>query len=412
MEEGKAKGGDRRREENGRKRRDHLVEMDLAKLYQNLSIAEEDRAIHEISEEDKLDGVEDVDQCLVGKVLTDRNRVWFRGPWHFGNSLIALEKPVGTGSISQLMFNKTAFWIQIHEIPIMCMNRRTAKWMAEQIGEAVELPSESRECWGKFMRVKVRIDISKPLKRWLRLKLGKTEEVTMVSLKYERLPEFCFTCGRIGHSNKECQDEEAKEATLEETVSKYGSWLKAPIPDRTKIKGGVQVNVSSSDRLKPQENSQEVEGDGSVSLKFGIKSSLKQDGSAASTAASQPLMMVKRKGNLDTIEGNGPPGSIEMCIDGLGPGVEVSSTELGHPNNVQSQSPQLFLEGVANPSHLQPKILVQPILGPHTGDVKNLEQPMETEPPKSPPPPSAKTSKKMEESCPRINSEKSCWSNY
>ena len=67
----------------------------------------------------------------------------------------------------------------------------------------MEIPSESRECWGKFMRVKVRLDISKPLKRWLRLKLGKLEEVIMVGLKYERLPDFCYAYGRIGHGIKE-----------------------------------------------------------------------------------------------------------------------------------------------------------------------------------------------------------------
>lgn len=53
----------------------------------------------------------------------------------------------------------------------------------------------------------MKIDIDKPLKRWLRLKLGKTEEITVVNLRYERLPEFCFACGRIGHGIKECVDE-------------------------------------------------------------------------------------------------------------------------------------------------------------------------------------------------------------
>jgi hypothetical protein len=36
----------------------------------------------------------------------------------------------------------------------------------------------------------------------------------MVSLKYERLPEFCYVCGRIGHVSKECNDEEAKRLKL------------------------------------------------------------------------------------------------------------------------------------------------------------------------------------------------------
>jgi hypothetical protein len=61
------------------------------------------------------------------------------------------------GSISQLRFNKVELWIQIHDVPISCMNRRTAKWMADQIGRVIEIPSESKDCWGKFMKVKVQL---------------------------------------------------------------------------------------------------------------------------------------------------------------------------------------------------------------------------------------------------------------
>ncbi|TXG63781.1 hypothetical protein EZV62_010775 [Acer yangbiense] len=149
--------------------------LEIAKLYENLSLAKEDGAVLEMSEETSIDGVKDVDRCLVGKVLSykkvnreafkglieqiwsmfghvevesvrdnlfmfyfknreDRNRVLQRGPWHFGNSLIVLEKSTREGNVSKLGFNRAEFWVQIHDIPIFCMNRRTAKWLVEQIG--------------------------------------------------------------------------------------------------------------------------------------------------------------------------------------------------------------------------------------------------------------------------------------
>ncbi|TXG60181.1 hypothetical protein EZV62_014754 [Acer yangbiense] len=129
------------------------------------------------------------------------------------------------------------------------MNRRTAKWLAEQIGEVVEIPSDSRECWEKFMRVRIRIDISKPLKRWLRLKLEKSEGITMVTLKYERLPEFCFACGRIGHGIMECLDTEARKAAIEGNPTKFGAWMKAPIPEKSNSRSNSQGNGSSPERL-------------------------------------------------------------------------------------------------------------------------------------------------------------------
>ncbi|TXG48810.1 hypothetical protein EZV62_024685 [Acer yangbiense] len=145
-------------------------------------MADEDGVVLEIADEAQLEGAGDVDRSL-------RNRFWQCGPWHFGKSLIVLEKPVGSGDISKLGFNKVEFWIQIHNIPIMCMNRRT-----------------------------VQIDTSKPLKRWLRLKMGKSDEIVVVGLKYERLSDFCYACGRIGHVIKECIDEEAKMELLMELL--------------------------------------------------------------------------------------------------------------------------------------------------------------------------------------------------
>ncbi|TXG50705.1 hypothetical protein EZV62_023229 [Acer yangbiense] len=125
---------------------------DLAGLYENLSLAEEDSAVLEVSEEVQHDGVGDVDRSLVGKVLSgkrvnkdsfkslidqlwspfgkveielisdntfmfyfvnqeQRNRFWQRGPWYFGKCLIVLEKPEGSGDVSKLGFNKAEFWV-------------------------------------------------------------------------------------------------------------------------------------------------------------------------------------------------------------------------------------------------------------------------------------------------------------
>ncbi|KAK3199877.1 hypothetical protein Dsin_023292 [Dipteronia sinensis] len=147
-----------------------------------------------------------------------------------------MEIPVGTGDISRLRFNKVELWVQIHDVPIMCTNKRTAKWLAEQVEGVLDILADSKECWGKFMKVKVQIDITKPLKRWLRLKLDKSNKVVVVGPKYERLPELCYACGRIGHCLKECSDEKAKIEALDGTSTKFGSWMIAPVPERQKVR--------------------------------------------------------------------------------------------------------------------------------------------------------------------------------
>ncbi|KAL5778631.1 hypothetical protein ACOSQ2_009368 [Xanthoceras sorbifolium] len=84
------------------------------------------------------------------------------------------------------------------------------------LGEVIEIPLESKECWGKFLRVKVSIDISKPLKR----------------VRYECLPAYCFACGLLGHAFRECTDIEAKKEALRSSTPKFGSWLRAPPSER------------------------------------------------------------------------------------------------------------------------------------------------------------------------------------
>ncbi|TXG60547.1 hypothetical protein EZV62_015120 [Acer yangbiense] len=243
---------------------------EIARLCENLSIKDEDREIHKVSGGVDTEGVKSVDHCLVVDIEAvgenvfmfffdnpeDRIWVWQRGPWHFDKSLLVLEIPEGTGEISKMSFNRADFWVQIHNIPIMCMNRRMAKWLAEQIGEVIEIPSESRDCWGKFFRVKVRIDISRPLKRWLRLSLDQSGNIVVVGLKYERLPEFCFACGKIGHGINDCPDKEAKKEAMEGTNLRFGSWMRAPISEKTKDRSSSQVSGRSSVRDRSMGSSQ------------------------------------------------------------------------------------------------------------------------------------------------------------
>ncbi|TXG56754.1 hypothetical protein EZV62_018067 [Acer yangbiense] len=388
-----------------------MVDSDIAKLYENLSLADEDEAVLEMAEEVKTDGIGDIDKCLVGKVLTgkkvnrdafkgvieqiwnayghvemelvrdntfmfyfnnsvDRNRVWNKGPWHFGRSLITLEKPVGSGDIEKLGFDRADFWVQIHDIQILCMNRRTAKWLAEQLGEVVEIPSESRECWGKFMRVKVRLDISKPLKRWLRLKLGKSEEVTMVGLKYERLPEFYFACGRIGHGIMECTDEEARKMALEVTPTKFGSWMKAS---------------------RSLEVSREDEGDGSVSVKPGSISAYLD---SSNLVASRSMLKEKNQGTLISVIGGGLSKIDEMVVDGLDVGPMEGEQEKAHHGRALSKSQQKEKESQAVVESICPMIEAQPNQTLLHSSASSQHQVQQSEIPKFHSPPKQKSNRK------------------
>ncbi|KAL5816516.1 hypothetical protein ACOSQ3_024894 [Xanthoceras sorbifolium] len=112
------------------------------------------------------------------------------------------------------------------------MNKKVAKILAETIGKVVEIPLEPKDCWGKFLRVKARIDVSKPLKRGLRVWLFDFQMIVIVLLRYERLSEFCFACGLLGRSIQECSNKKARMEAIDSAAPKFGEWLRAPISER------------------------------------------------------------------------------------------------------------------------------------------------------------------------------------
>ena len=57
----------------------------------------------------------------------------------------------------------------------------------------------------KYIRARVLIDIRRPLKRGFKL-MGEGESFTWIQFKYERLANFCYCCGRLGHERDTYKD--------------------------------------------------------------------------------------------------------------------------------------------------------------------------------------------------------------
>lgn len=53
--------------------------------------------------------------------------------------------------------------------------------------------------WKEYMRIKMKLDIRKPLKRRKKVTRKNGSEF-MVTCKYERVGEFCFKCGLLSHT--------------------------------------------------------------------------------------------------------------------------------------------------------------------------------------------------------------------
>ncbi|KAG8486531.1 hypothetical protein CXB51_020004 [Gossypium anomalum] len=54
-----------------------------------------------------------------------------------------------------------------------------------------------------YMRIRVRLDVTTPLKRKKKIQVG-GDLIVCARFKYEKLSLFCFICGKLGHSESYC----------------------------------------------------------------------------------------------------------------------------------------------------------------------------------------------------------------
>lgn len=182
----------------------------------------------------------------------DRKWVLKNGPWFFDKQLLILEEPTAKLRTTEVELKNVAFWVRFINLPMGYRNKRAAEKLGNDLGQFLEVDCDKDEqCWGNNMRMKVLLDISKPLRRGFMLKSDEISNECQVSIRYERLPEFCFKCGWIEHVAKECEEEEEKQPT-DETRYEFGPWMRFQGPLRTGKKPEDPMEA-------PMENDQNTE---------------------------------------------------------------------------------------------------------------------------------------------------------
>lgn len=70
--------------------------------------------------------------------------------------------------------------------------------IGNRVGKAVTVDVEAGgSAMGSYLRVKVKIDICKPLMQGIMVEVGDGDACCLCPFKYEFLSSFCYGCGRL-----------------------------------------------------------------------------------------------------------------------------------------------------------------------------------------------------------------------
>ena len=150
------------------------------------------------------------------------------------------------------------------------MTKEVGVQIGNTLGEMEEVDIPTRgNILGKCIRVRVKIDITQPLCCGRLVKFG-GPSLTWVSFRYERLPIFCYWCGKLNHDERDCGVWIFSKGSLQQKDQQYGAWLRAS-HDRLQRPQRVQVNKKGGSKAKetnrePTENSAGDSGDGETSM--------------------------------------------------------------------------------------------------------------------------------------------------
>lgn len=174
---------------------------------------------------------------------TGWRRALEEGPWWFDKELLVMEEFDPEKTVDEYEFNLIPMWIRVFGLPLRYMNRATGERIGAGFHEFIDVDvGHDGKAVGKYLRVKVKLDIKEPLMRGFVLdrekkKEGSTAEemggledsnkkkkkdLLWCRFEYEHMPDFCYTCGVIGHGEKDCNRKPARGE-----APQYGPWMRA-----------------------------------------------------------------------------------------------------------------------------------------------------------------------------------------
>lgn len=156
----------------------------------------------------------------------DVKRVMEGCPWSFNRKVLVMSRIKEGENRCCVELNTMDLWVQVHDLRAGFMTERILVEVGNFISEFVSSsPNNFIGVWRDYLRIRVTIDLTKPLKRKMKIRKSGSEWF-WITFKYENPPTFCLICGILGHSDKLCN----RLFTMPEQdiVKPYGEFMRAP----------------------------------------------------------------------------------------------------------------------------------------------------------------------------------------
>ena len=108
------------------------------------------------------------------------------GPWAFDDNLLVIGNYIGHIQHTKVKLDACSFWVRAYNVPLSWMNAKIVEFIGGRLGKY----EGEHFAWGKFLRIRVKLQLNKSLKCQMQLYIE--GEVCKIQFRYERLPLYCF----------------------------------------------------------------------------------------------------------------------------------------------------------------------------------------------------------------------------
>ncbi|OMO61814.1 hypothetical protein COLO4_33327 [Corchorus olitorius] len=123
----------------------------------------------------------------------EKDKVLVSQPRIYHKALFVLRDYDGEQQPESISFDSCPIWFRVFGLPLQMMNNQVGIVVARMMGGVLDVNPN----WGRYLRIRVDFDLSKPLKKVTTLETP-TGDIN-VTIKIEKIQDWCLVCGMLDH---------------------------------------------------------------------------------------------------------------------------------------------------------------------------------------------------------------------